>query len=250
MRVEYRDLGVVEYGQCWDYQTRIFSSLVGRKTPSGGLATAENKEFNGKSAGNDNNPAEAGPVLILCEHPHVYTLGRSGKQENLLMDEEFLHGIGAEFVRIDRGGDITYHGPGQLVGYPILDIEALGLGLKEYIHLLEEAIIRTVGRYGITAGRSAGATGVWLEPEGQKGLRKIAAIGVRSSRFVVMHGFALNVSTDMRYFGYINPCGFTDRGVTSLSGELGREVATDEVKEVFKEEFVGLFGVELAGAAD
>ncbi|MCD8174294.1 MAG: lipoyl(octanoyl) transferase LipB [Alistipes sp.] len=241
VRVEYRDLGVVEYVQCWEYQARIFDSLVRLKAP---VKKACIPGEGNRGAG-DNETAGAGPVLILCEHPHVYTLGRSGRQENLLMDEGFLRSVGARLVRIDRGGDITYHGPGQLVCYPILDIGALGLGLKEYIHLLEETIIRTVGRYGIEAGRSEGATGVWLEPEGCKGLRKIAAIGVRSSKFVVMHGFALNVSTDMRYFGHINPCGFTDRGVTSLKEELGRDVRMDEVKEFFKEEFAGLFGVGL-----
>ncbi|MCD8071796.1 MAG: lipoyl(octanoyl) transferase LipB [Alistipes sp.] len=227
--VKYKDMGLIGYEKCWDYQRTVFNALVGAKAPAGSGDVAACGE----------------PVLILCEHPHVYTLGRSGRRENLLAGEEYLRSIGARFVTIDRGGDITYHGPGQLVGYPIVDIEALGLGLKEYIALLEEAVIRTLSRYGVKSGRSRGATGVWLEAEAGRPLRKICAIGVRSSRFVTMHGFALNVSTDLGYFAHINPCGFTDRGVTSLTAELGRNVAVDEVKEIFKREFAGTFGIEL-----
>lgn len=244
-KIAYRDLGVIGYDECREYQTAVFDRLVRAKTPGKPGAEKGKNGVDQNSASEKINPAEAGPVLILCEHPHVYTLGRSGNPGNLLADEEYLRSTGARLVKTDRGGDITYHGPGQLVGYPILDIEALGLGLKEYIHLLEEAIIRTVSHYGIEAGRSDGATGVWLEPDGSRGVRKIAAIGVRSSRFVTMHGFALNVTTDMSYFGKINPCGFTDRGVTSLKEESGRDVAMDEVKEIFKREFAGIFGVTL-----
>lgn len=223
--VLYRDLGSVEYGKAWDIQKGIFDSLVAGK-------------------GGAHNGAE--PTLLLCEHPHVYTLGKSGHEENLLIREDFLQRIGASYFRIDRGGDITYHGPGQLVGYPILDLDLLGMGLKDYIHTLEATIIETIADFGIYGGRSEGATGVWL-PAGSGGpLRKIAAIGVRSSRFVTMHGFALNVNPMLEYFSYINPCGFTDRGVTSMEKELGRQVPMWEVKDSFVRNFQRLFGVQVA----
>lgn len=174
------------------------------------------------------NSGDAG-IVLLTEHLPVYTLGKSGRSENLLVDRSALEAMGARFFHIDRGGDITFHGPGQLVCYPILDLERLGIALRSYIDSLEEAVIRTVGEYGIRAGRIAGASGVWIDPEGARA-RKICAIGVRSSRFVTMHGFALNVTTDLRWFTRINPCGFTDRGVTSLAAEMGRDVAMDDVK--------------------
>lgn len=166
----------------------------------------------------------------FCEHPHVYTLGRSGKENNMLLGEEQLKTIGATLYHIDRGGDITYHGPGQLVCYPILNLEEFGLGLKEYVHLLEEAVIRVCASYGVVAGRLEKATGVWLEGDTSRA-RKICAIGVRSSHYVTMHGLALNVNTDLRYFSYIHPCGFIDKGVTSLQQELGRSIDMAEVKE-------------------
>lgn len=174
------------------------------------------------------NSDDAG-IVLLTEHLPVYTLGKSGRSENLLVDRSTLEAMGARFFHIDRGGDITFHGPGQLVCYPILDLERLGIGLRTYIGALEEAVIRTVSEYGIRAGRIAGASGVWIDPEGARA-RKICAIGVRSSRFVTMHGFALNVTTDLRWFARINPCGFTDRGVTSMAAEMGHDVAMDDVK--------------------
>lgn len=207
------DLGIIEYGAAWGCQREVFDKV---------------------SAG------EQSGVLMLCEHPHVYTLGRSGHSDNLLVDESFLNSIGATYFKTDRGGDITYHGYGQLVGYPILDLEQLGLGLKEYIHLLEESVIATVADYGIRAGRLEGATGVWIESS-----RKICAIGVRASRYVTMHGFALNASTDLRYFGYINPCGFTDKGVTSIEAEIGVKVDMDALKQCYAAHFAATFGVEL-----
>jgi lipoyl(octanoyl) transferase len=217
--IQYMDAGRVGYREGWDMQRAIFDRLVAREQG-------------------------AAQVLILCEHPHVYTIGKSGEEGNLLVNSEFLARIGATCERIDRGGDITYHGPGQLVGYPIIDLERSGIGLKEYIHRLEQAIIDTLADFAIAAGRSEGAAGVWLE---EGGLRKIAAIGVRSSRWVTMHGFALNVNTDLTYFGHINPCGFTDRGVTSMERELGRAVAMDEVKAAFRRHFERVFGVEVRG---
>ena len=198
--------GLVPYQEAWMRQKRLFEALVDARQSS---FPYENR-------------------LIFCEHPHVYTLGKHGKDSNLLLDEARLRQIGAELFRIDRGGDITYHGPGQLVCYPILNLEDYHLGLKDYICLLEEAVIRVCASYGVEAGRVKGATGVWLDI-GMPQERKICAIGVRSSHFVTMHGLALNVNTDLRYFSYIHPCGFTDKGVTSLSRELGRPLAMEEV---------------------
>lgn len=208
MKTSVVDWGMVPYSDSWNRQTEWFDALVDAK-------------LNGKPYENR---------IILCEHPHVYTLGRSGKENNMLLGEQQLQTIGATLYHIDRGGDITYHGPGQLVCYPIINLEEAGLGLKEYVHLLEEAVIGVCASYGITAGRLDKATGVWLDGASPRA-RKICAIGVRSSHYVTMHGLALNVNTDLRYFSYINPCGFIDKGVTSLQQELGREVPMDEVKE-------------------
>lgn len=207
--VEYRDLGRMAYGPCWEYQRRLFDQMLRRKGSGDGQAG----------------------YLLLVEHPAVYTLGKSGRAENLLVGEERLRELGAEFYRIDRGGDITFHGEGQLVGYPILDLERIGLGLRDYIGALEGAVIDAVARYGIEGRRIAGASGVWLTEENRPP-RKICAIGVRSSRFITMHGFALNVTTDLRRFDCINPCGFSDRGVTSIGRETGLEIRMDEVKEL------------------
>ena len=205
-----RDLGVIDYAECWEMQKDIFGHLLASKQ----------------------DPAiKAEQFLLLCEHPAVYTLGKSGHEENMLVAEDFLKQQGASFYHIDRGGDITFHGPGQLVGYPILDLEREGIGLRDYIHSLEEAVIRTVAEWGISGTRVAGAAGVWLTDKGP--LRKIAAIGVRSSRYVTMHGFALNVNTDLKWFDYINPCGFADRGATSIARETGEAADMEAVKRAF-----------------
>ena len=196
--VKYADLGTMPYGECWQLQQRLFAEVL--------CAKRQGRPTDGH--------------LLLVEHPAVYTLGKSGKESNLLVTEEYLRGLGAEYYHIDRGGDITFHGPGQVVGYPILDLERAGLGLKEYIAAIEQAIIDTVARYGIAAGRIEGASGVWVDEKSARP-RKICAIGVRASRYVTMHGFALNVSTDLDWFRHINPCGFTDRGVTSIAQETG-----------------------------
>ena len=169
--------------------------------------------------------------MLFCEHPHVYTLGRNGKKENLLISEEQIRLINASYYHINRGGDITYHGPGQIVVYPIFDLEELGLTLKQYIENLEQIIIDCLADYNITAGRLAGATGVWLDSGITGRERKICAIGVRISRFVTMHGLAFNVNTNLDYFNYINPCGFVDKGVTSMKEELKKEQSLDEVKQ-------------------
>lgn len=217
MKTSVVDWGLIPYSDSWTRQTEWFDALVHAK-------------LNGKSYENR---------IVLCQHPHVYTLGRSGKENNMLLGEEQLTAIGATLYHIDRGGDITYHGPGQLVCYPIINLEDFGLGLKEYVHLLEEAVIRVCATYGINAGRLEKATGVWLDGDSPRA-RKICAIGVRSSHYVTMHGLAFNINTDLRYFSYINPCGFIDKGVTSLQKELGREVAMDEVKHRLQEEIQSL----------
>ncbi len=225
-RIDIEDCGLIEYGAALDRQYFRFDRLQQQKASGAG---------------------DRSHAMLLCEHPHVYTLGRSGQTNNLLVNEEFLSRIGATYFRTDRGGDITYHGPGQLVGYPIVDLEALHIGgLKEYIDLLEQAIIETLGDYGIAAGRMEGATGVWIDDA--KGARKICAIGVRGSRYVTMHGFALNVTTDLAYFNHINPCGFTDKGVTSIERELSGTTTTqtppmDEVKRRFTAHFLRLTGL-------
>lgn len=228
--VRYVDAGLMEYEKCLKLQTDIFDKLVLAKKPA-------NKH--------SNNCCDAEPTLILCEHPHVYTLGRSGAETNLLIDDKFLKKINAQYYHTDRGGDITYHGPNQLVGYPILDLELLKMGLKEYVHKLETTIIDTIAEFGIKGEQRDDATGVWISKDARGGERKIAAIGVRSSRFITMHGFALNVNPDMNYYSYINPCGITDRGVTSMTLELESIVTVDEVAKVFVDKFKQGFGVEL-----
>jgi lipoyl(octanoyl) transferase len=226
-KVRYIDLKLKDYKETWEYQEQLFEEIVANK----------------KSTKNSNETTVPG-ALILCEHPHVYTLGKSGDENNMLIREDFLKSIQATYYRINRGGDITYHGPGQLVGYPILDLESFKLGVKEYVHLLEDGIIKTLSTYNLETSRLEGATGVWLDV-GTPKIRKICAIGIRISRFVTMHGFALNVNTNLNYFNYINPCGFQDKGVTSMQKELGIEIAMDEVKSRFKEHFEKLFQVTL-----
>ncbi len=178
--------------------------------------------------------------FLLVEHPHVYTLGKSGDEKNLLANTEFLRKIDATYYKINRGGDITYHGPGQLVGYPVIDLEYFKIGVRGYIEKMEAAIIATLARYGLKGNRKEGATGVWLDSEHPSLARKICAIGVRISRYVTMHGFALNVNTELRYFSYINPCGLS-LGVSSIRQELGREVEMEEVKRWVKEDFNKMF---------
>jgi len=217
--MEFIDWGTIPYAQAWEQQETIFNHII------------ETKKVE--------KPTHDLEKVILCEHPHVYTLGKSGHENNLLINEEFLNKIQATFFKIDRGGDITYHGPGQLVGYPILDLDNHKVSLKQYIHTIEEAIILTIAEFGIIGTRFEGATGVWLDV-GKQNTRKICAIGVRASKFVTMHGFALNVNTDLTYFNYINPCGFVDKGVTSIQKELQREVSMEEVKQLFTKHFRGL----------
>jgi lipoyl(octanoyl) transferase len=228
--VKYEDIGLKDYKETWDYQEKIFQKLV------------DNKKSTAVSVSGPENPVNG--TLIFVEHPHVYTLGKSGSENNLLLDYIQLQAKDAAFYRIDRGGDITYHGPGQIVGYPIFDLEIIGVSLKEYIHLLEEAVIKTLEESGIQSGRLEGATGVWLDTDLPGKTRKICAIGVRASRYITMHGFAFNVNTNLDYFKYINPCGFTDKGVTSLEKEKGALQDFDAVKETVRKNLKKVFDLE------
>ncbi|MDR1878554.1 MAG: lipoyl(octanoyl) transferase LipB [Bacteroidales bacterium] len=221
-QIDYIDWGMIDYKTAWEKQQALFDALVDLKS-----------DFDSSKS------KSSVQRFILCEHPHVYTLGRYGQSNNLLINDEFLRKINASYYRIDRGGDITYHGPGQIVGYPILDLEQLHLSLKEYINCLEEMIIRTLATYNIQATRMKNAAGVWLDANG-KHPRKIGAVGVRASRYVTMHGFAFNVNTDLSYFSYINPCGFADKGVTSMEKELNRAVPTEEIKQKLYVHFCSL----------
>ncbi len=222
MEVLYRDLGRMGYGECWALQRALFDAVLREK----GARPLFGETLD--TPVSPPGPQQAG-WLLTVEHDPVYTLGKSGKESNMLVGEAYLRSIGAEYYHIDRGGDVTFHGPGQIVAYPVIDLERVGIGLRDYIDRLEGAVIDTVAEWGVAAGRIAGASGVWVDCDGARA-RKICAIGVRSSRFVTMHGLALNVSTDLRYFSHINPCGFTDRGVTSLERETGVKVDFEEVK--------------------
>ena len=224
-RTNYHDLGLVDYHQAWSFQEGLFSDIVALK-----VANRDAEQ-----------PRQTPNHLVFCQHPHVYTLGKTGKREHLLVNEAELESLHATFVPINRGGDITYHGPGQLVGYPILDLDNFFTDIHLYLRTIEEAIISTCADYGLVAGRIDGLTGVWL------GERKICALGVRSSRWVTMHGFAFNVNTDLSYFGHIVPCGITDKEVTSLQRELGHEVNFAEASERVKHHLVRLFCLELIG---
>ncbi|GAB3798781.1 lipoyl(octanoyl) transferase LipB [Spirosoma humi] len=235
-QVDVRKLGLIAYQQAWDEQERLFATIVNQKLLNRTLAADEQQPTTN--------------YLLFCEHPPVYTLGTSGHPENLLIDEDRLtNELGATFFKIRRGGDITYHGPGQLVGYPILDLDNFFTDIHRYMRLLEESIILTLADYGLQAGRIEGAgserlTGVWLDADGPNP-RKICAMGVKASRWVTMHGFALNVNTDLRYFSHIVPCGITDKAVTSLAVELGREVSLDEVANNVQRHLFELFDMEL-----
>lgn len=227
-KTNYIDWGIVDYQEAWDRQEEVFQSI---------LAVKHQNRVQEK-----NDPTEN--YLIFTEHPHVYTLGKSGKPENLLLDENGLKEKESTYYKINRGGDITYHGPGQIVGYPILDLDNFFTDIHLYLRTLEEAVILTLADYGIPAGRYEGYTGVWLDAENEKA-RKICAMGVRASRWVTMHGFAFNVNTDLDYFGNIVPCGIDDKDVTSMERELGRRLDLEEVKEKLKNHIADLFQMEL-----
>lgn len=221
-RLEVKDLGIIEYGEAWNIQKEYFAQRLNTTS--------------------DQN------LLLYCEHPHVYTLGKSGEAANLLISDEFLKSIGACYYKTDRGGDITYHGFGQIVGYPIINITDYEISLRDYIFIVEEAVIRTIKHFGIEGFRVESATGVWVNELGAE--KKICAIGVKASRYITMHGFALNVNTDLFYFSYINPCGFTSKGVTSIANYLKANGGSGEVdmkcvQSLFSKEFAMLLGCEV-----
>lgn len=235
--VHFKDLGQVSYQQAWDYQEQLLQQNV--KIKSAAYQQADTANVAG-----DADPVSTTHHLLFVEHPPVYTLGKSGNMDNVLLSEENLAARGIEFFRTNRGGDITFHGPQQIVGYPILDLEKFYTDIGKYLRNIEEVIILTLAEYGITAGRSAGETGVWIDADKKGRERKICAIGVRSSRWVTMHGFALNVNTDLDYFNFIIPCGIQNKQVTSLQKELGHAVNFEEVKEAVKRNFSKVFEVE------
>ncbi len=216
----FKDLGLIDYKKCWGCQEQLFNASIAHKNAN---RHKPPDEF-----------AHTPNYLLFCEHPHVFTLGKSGSENNLLINFLKLNEIQASFYKINRGGDITYHGPGQIVAYPIIDIENFNLDIKSYVTALEEAVIRTLKDYNIDAERVKGATGVWLDSDNLQKVRKICAIGIKVSRYITMHGLAFNINTDLNYFSYINPCGFKDKAVTSLSEELGEKVSQSDVKEALK----------------
>ncbi len=220
---EFHALGIVDYKECWDYQEVLFNEILKQKR--------EEK-------------SDILNHLIFCEHPHVYTLGKSGSEDNMLINYIQLQAKNASFHKINRGGDITYHGPGQLVAYPILNLTAFKVGIKEYIFNIEEAVIMALKHFDINATRLEGAIGVWLDVGNAAKVRKICAIGVRTSHWVSMHGLAFNINTDLEYFNYINPCGFTDKAVTSLEKELGKKQDFGYVGSIVKDSLQKVFGFE------
>lgn len=227
--VQFKDLGSVDYKECWDHQEELFKGIIDMKMAN-------------RDAQNPETPPN---YLLFVEHPHVYTLGKSGDEEHLLATPESLLALQASFYKINRGGDITYHGPGQIVGYPIFDLDQFFTDIHKYLRYLEEGIILTLGEYGIEAGRVEGLTGVWLDGDHPLKARKIAALGVKCSRWVTMHGFAFNINTDLQYFQNIVPCGIQDKAVTSLQKELGHEVDIEEVKEKLLTNLANLFDFDL-----
>jgi len=227
-KVSFKDLGLIDYKQCWDFQEELFAEILAVKSSN----RKENKTVSTKNH------------LIFCEHPHVYTLGKSGDEKNLLVNQDYLKSRGATFHKINRGGDITYHGPGQIVGYPILDLDNFFTDIHKYLRFLEEAVILTLNEYRLEPERSPSETGVWFDV-GTPKARKICALGVKSSRWVTMHGFAFNVNSDLSYFGNIIPCGINDKSVTSLEKELGKEVDVNEVRNKLKVHLIELFEMEI-----
>ncbi len=228
--IQFIDLGLSEYGETWERQEQLMKEIIEQKLVNQHQSETERKTTPG--------------YLLFVEHPPVYTLGKSGETHNLLLSSTQLTEKQVSFYKTNRGGDITFHGPGQLVGYPILDLENFGIGLRQYIYNIEEAVIRTLAQFGIASSRDPEATGVWLDA-GLPTARKICAIGVKSSRFVTMHGFALNVNTDLDYFRYIHPCGFIDKGVTSMEKELGTKLDFDQVKKIILSCFLTVFDAKV-----
>lgn len=230
-QTQFIHLGLIDYQQAWDYQASLFSKIL------------EVKKANRDLPAEQQVPTEN--FLLFCEHPHVFTLGKGGDEANLKIEKENLHTIQASYVHTNRGGDITYHGPGQIVGYPVIDLENFFTDIHQYMRLLEEAVIQTLAEFGISAGRIPGLTGVWLDVDDETRARKICALGVKTSRWVAMHGLAFNVNVDLNYFNYIVPCGIDDKVVTSMELELGKKQDMKAVEEILKTKLAHLFKMEL-----
>ena len=229
-KAQFIRLGLIDYKKSWDFQTDIFNRILAVKSSNRSLSSDHQQAT-------DN-------YVIFCEHPHVFTLGKSGNEKNLLIPLEQLPGIEATYYHTNRGGDITYHGPGQLVGYPVIDMENFFTDIHKYMRLMEEAVIDTVQAYGIRGGRISGLTGVWVNAQNPAEARKICAMGVKTSRWVTMHGFALNVNTDLNYFDYIVPCGIANKAVTSMQKELSATIDLLEVENLLKQNLSAQFGFE------
>ena len=240
-QVIFRDLGVMDYKTAWDYQEQLLQENVRKKS----LVWSRESGVENDPFTTHDSPLTTQHYLLLVEHPSVYTLGKSGKIENVLINEEMRSARGIDFFHTNRGGDITFHGPQQIVGYPILDLEKFETDIGKYLRNIEETIILALAEYGIVAGRSPGETGVWIDADKPGKERKICAIGVRSSRWITMHGFALNVNTDLSHFNFIIPCGIQNKQVTSVEKELGQKADFEEAKEKVKRNFEKVFGVEL-----
>lgn len=228
-KAKFIDLGLIDYKEALDYQTSLYTKTLEVKSKNRSLAP--------------NDQLATNNYLIFCEHPHVYTLGKSGDEKNLLIKKEELHSIKADYYHINRGGDITYHGPGQIVVYPILDLENFFTDIHQYMRMLEEAVIQTLKEFNVEAGRTKGQTGVWLDSNNKNKARKICALGVKMSRWVSLHGLAFNVNTNLHYFNHIVPCGINDKAVTSLENEIGKAQDMQLVRSVLKEKLVSLFGM-------
>ncbi len=241
--VIFRDLGMMDYKTAWDYQEQLLQENVRKKS----LVFNQESGVTSDQLPTPDSELQTQHYLLFVEHPPVYTLGKSGNIENVLINEQMRSSKGIEFFRTNRGGDITFHGPQQIVGYPILDLEKFETDIGKYLRNIEEVTILTLAEYGITSGRSSGETGVWIDADKPGKERKICAIGVRSSRWITMHGFALNVNTDLSHFNFIIPCGIQNKQVTSIEKELGHKVDFEEAKDKVKGNFEKVFNVELIG---
>jgi lipoyl(octanoyl) transferase len=230
-QTQYIDLGLIDYQKAWDYQTELFNKILAVKSENRNLPD------------DDQRPTDN--YLLFCEHPHVFTIGKSGDEKNLVIPLANLSSIGASYHQINRGGDITYHGPGQLVVYPVIDLENFFTDIHQYMRTLEESVIAVLKDYGIEAGRIKGLTGVWLDSNDERKARKICALGVKTSRWVTMHGLAMNINTDLSYFNHIVPCGIQDKAVTSLKKELNSDQNIERVKEILKQKITTLFEMQL-----
>jgi len=230
-RTQFIDLGLTDYQKAWDYQTELFNKILAVKSENRNLPENEQRTTNN--------------YLLFCEHPHVFTIGKSGDEKNLVIPLTDLTSIGASYHQINRGGDITYHGPGQIVVYPVIDLENFFTDIHQYMRTLEESVIATLKEFGVEAGRIKGLTGVWLDWTNEQRARKICALGVKTSRWVTMHGLAMNVNTDLNYFNHIVPCGIQDKAVTSLKKELNSDQNFGQVKGILKQKIASLFEMQL-----